>query len=328
MGKKLKDKKILLLMPQFYGYEKYILSELEKKELNIDVFYTNLIKYDYRYRFLKMMPLYITSEYYVRSFESKIKEKDYDIVFMIAEASMKRDFIVKVLKKYQNAKSVLYLWDSIQNCPNVLGYYALFDYIYTFDYKDSVDNGWKYRPLFYIEDLVGTHIPIFDISIICTAYPERICFVNELKEYAYDKNIKIHDYLYAPMSYFIKNRLQKEQSGKKSAKINFLPLSLEKTYEVYNNSFAVIDLASNTQSGLTMRTIECLGNGCKLITNNRSVLRADFYDSNNIYYFENNLKDIPIDFFEKNYKKISTPILNKYSISQWLNEILELEIYM
>lgn len=321
MDKILKDKKILLLMPQFYGYEKYILNEFRKK-IKTDVFYTNLVKYDYKFRILQKIPFYESSEYYIRRFERKIKEKDYDIVFMITDASMNRDFIVKVLHKYSNAKSFLYLWDSIQNCPNVLDYFTLFDDIYTFDCKDSSNKGWKYRPLFYINDLILPRRPIYDISIICTAYPERIYFVKELKKYAYKNNLKVFDYLYAPMSYFIKNRLTEQTGEEKAEKINFFPISLEKTYEIYSKSFAVIDLASNTQSGLTMRTIECLGNRCKLITNNQSVLKSDFYDANNICYFEKDLSDIPTNFFESGYKKISASILKKYSISQWLNDLL------
>lgn len=310
-------------MPQFYGYERYILNEIRKKEAKVDVFYTNLMKYDYKYRFLKMVSSNISPEYYVGYFEKQIQEKDYDIIFVIAEASIDKEFIVNVLKRYKKAQSILYLWDSLENCPKVLDYFSFFDNVYTFDYQDSIKKEWKYRPLFYIEDLIKPHNPVFDISIICTAYSERIRFINELQKYAYENKLQIYNYLYSPVSYFVKNRLIKERFGRKGrTKIKFSPISLKKTYEVYSDSFAVIDLASKTQSGLTMRTIECLGNSCKLITNNESVLEADFYDSGNIFYFESNLNDLPVNFFEKKYKKTSTSILKKYSISQWINDLL------
>ena len=84
-----------------------------------------------------------------------------------------------------------------------------------------------------------------------------------------------------------------------------------------------MDYTHPGQTGFTMRTIEALGNGCKLITNNPLVKDADFYDPNNILVYEGTDVEIPEWFVQTPYRKPDDAIYRKYSLTQWIADIFE-----
>ena len=71
-----------------------------------------------------------------------------------------------------------------------------------------------------------------------------------------------------------------------------------------------------------MRTIESLGNGCKLITNNRRIEEADFYDERNILVYDDCDLEIPESFLQEPFIPVTEEIYDKYSIEFWVLELL------
>ena len=102
----------------------------------------------------------------------------------------------------------------------------------------------------------------------------------------------------------------------------FKDLSKKKIADIYSNSNAILDLSNIKQSGLSFRTIEALAAGKKIVTNNRNIIHYDFYRSEQIFIIESfsniNLKI----FLNKKYNPINKTILEKYSLSDWVNTIL------
>ena len=82
-----------------------------------------------------------------------------------------------------------------------------------------------------------------------------------------------------------------------------------------------MDSAQDGQNGLTIRVIEALGAKKKIITTNQDIVNYDFYCPENIYIYngEINLDSI---FFQNDYKTIDEKIYNKYSLSNWLKEVI------
>ncbi len=105
--------------------------------------------------------------------------------------------------------------------------------------------------------------------------------------------------------------------------VNFKTISKEQTEEIYKKSSCVVDYQSEDQSGLTIRTIECLAHKCKIITNNTSIMQADFYNPNNIYiYCDISHFSVPVDFIKSAYFETPKSIVNKYSIEGFVKDIL------
>lgn len=105
---------------------------------------------------------------------------------------------------------------------------------------------------------------------------------------------------------------------------HFDPLAGKEIDRVFADSKCVLDSAQAGQIGLTIRVLEALGSKKKLITTNEDVVSYDFYRPENIYiYIYNGKIDLDNIFFKENYKELSKEIYDKYSLRNWLKEIVE-----
>ena len=85
----------------------------------------------------------------------------------------------------------------------------------------------------------------------------------------------------------------------------------------------MLDFLDNVHNGLSFRVFESLRFSKKLITNNQSIRDYDFYSPNNILIWEKSIdKHKILEFLEKNYEKLDRNIVEKYSFSSWINNVL------
>lgn len=87
-------------------------------------------------------------------------------------------------------------------------------------------------------------------------------------------------------------------------------------------SDSIVDYTHPNQTGFTMRTCEAIGNRCKLITNNKRIMDADFYNPNNIYVYDLDNLYIPYSFINNEYEELPEEIFERYSLENWLKDIL------
>ena len=104
--------------------------------------------------------------------------------------------------------------------------------------------------------------------------------------------------------------------------VNFEPLNLKETNTIYANSDIIVDYTHPLQVGLTMRTIESIGNRCRLVTNNKKVLECDFYHPNNIFVYEGDEVCIPDEFLNLEYTELNEEQYYYYSIDGWIDSVL------
>lgn len=74
---------------------------------------------------------------------------------------------------------------------------------------------------------------------------------------------------------------------------------------------------------MTFRVFEAIGLNKKLITTNKDIINYDFYNPNNIFIWDENIKEIPKDFLNKEYEKLPENIYRKYSLENWVKTILQ-----
>ena len=93
---------------------------------------------------------------------------------------------------------------------------------------------------------------------------------------------------------------------------------------VVSSSKCIIDLVQKGQIGTTMRVMEALFSGKKLISNNVHLAEYDFYHPDNIFILgKDDDRDI-YGFLMKDYKPIDRKILYEYTTDYWLNNILNI----
>ena len=322
------NKKILLITPKYFEYEKYIQLALKKRGAEVTTIIENLdlVNMFYRFVYVYIPTLKEKLNYYY--YRKKIGSTDgkFDYVLVIRGSSISVETI-QYMKNYINASCtyLMYQWDGIENNQGALNIVDYFDRVYTFDLNDASKNAWKYVPLFYINSLINTkNKKDVDILYIGSVHSNRIEILKNLKKYVKYKNLNLYTHIYIPkLLYYKRKYLSKNTdfSEISSRDLKFKSLSIREVYNLYSRSKIVVDFTHPNQTGFTMRTIECIGNRCKLITNNINIKSADFYRPENIMVYEGTSIDIPDDFLNSKCVEYSKQIQARYSLEGWIDSI-------
>lgn len=326
-------KKLLLIMPRFFNYPELIEDELNNMGYDVDFFddrpSTNAwVKAAIRIN-KNIIQFYIKR--YFNEIMKVVKNKKYDIVFLISGQSLSfSEEMIADIKKYQEkAKFVLYQWDSQMNFPYIKKMQKYFNKCYSFDKRDVEENpALIFLPLFYskvYKDIGERKINSYkyDFCFVGTAHPKKYKFINMMSKQL--RKIYPRQFLYfyfpSPIVFFYRKIMNKELRKAKIREFHFIPLKGKEMDEIYEQSKCVLDSAQDGQFGLTIRVIEALGAKKKLITTNEDIVNYDFYRPENIYIYN---KEIDLDdvFFKEEYKELDESIYNKYSLKNWLEEIV------
>jgi hypothetical protein len=332
---KLQGKKVLLISPKFFGYEAEIERELVNLGAAVDFyderpFSSSVAKIANRLNFKFFIKKRI-KQHYAEILEQALT-RQYDFMLVISPETMDINFVRCFKASCPNAKTVLYLWDSIVNKKNVRFLLEAFDKAVTFDPNDAaVDARVYFLPLFYISRYDRPAIEmrddvnnIYNVAFIGTAHSDRYAIVNKVLTGIRASTLSNFIYFYSPskLLFFMKKLLSSELKGISYSEVSFNSLSSQQIADVFLRTNVVVDIEHPKQNGLTMRTIEMLGLQKKLITTNKNVMSYDFYHPNNICVVEREHPVIKQSFIDCNYQPVDESIRTKYSLSQWLSGLL------
>jgi len=325
----LKGKNVVLIIPKFYGYENYIAEDLRERGSTVYIILENLewVKIGYRivYVYLPGQKSKLQRYYYEKELNGIVASLDYLIA--IRGSSLSPEMMSWIRSRTpNNCCFIMYQWDGIKNNRVALDIAPFFDKVFTFDPGDSEAYKWTYRPLFYLPQFANRDfVKDIDILFICALHSNRAKILNKLKLEATTKGItlksvvNINRLLYYKYKYINK---KSEVIDTDAKDLTFKPLTIEESYKLYSRSKVVVDYTNTNQTGFTMRTIESLGNGCKLITNNQHIINADFYDERNIFVYDEDNFTIPDDFVSVPYVRIPNTLYDKYSLKSWIDDLV------
>ena len=121
----------------------------------------------------------------------------------------------------------------------------------------------------------------------------------------------------------------KSEFEKRSIKSNIRVINNEKQFMPYRkylkmieNSKCILDIVSNNQTGVSLRAMESLFFKKKLITNNKSIVKYDFYNQNNVFIIGIDKCDTINSFINSDYKSIDDKIVSNYDFENWLKRFL------
>lgn len=328
-----KSKKLLLIMPRFFNYPQLICAELENMGYETDFFDDRPSTNPWVKAAIRINKDIIKG--YIRKYFEKVMEtvtsKQYDVVFLISGQSLSfsEDMIGKIKECQPNARFVLYQWDSQVNFPYIKNVQHFFDKRYTFDRSDSSEEkGIKFLPLFYSRNYeeLGKAVPSsyeYDFCFVGTAHPKKYKFIKLMSEQLRKVYPKQFIYFFYPsrIVFFYRKLHDKELRNAHYREFHFTPLSQSEMEKIYTKSRCVLDSAQAGQLGLTIRVLEALGSKKKIITTNEDIVNYDFYCPENIYLYDGKI-DMDAPFFKCPYKDIEREVYEKYSLRNWLSEIL------
>lgn len=327
-----KDKKILFFSASFFGYQLEICKSLTAHGAKVDFFderpkndfWTKAtIRIDKRFMRRKIQKYY-------EDIINGTSEVVYDYVFFLKAEVITLEMLEQLKKRQLHAQFILYMWDSIKNCPATADLFPLFDKILSFDRKDVEKNPFlHFRPLFYIEEYASLK-PIgaekeYAITFIGTGHTDRYRLVSKVREFCKNHNLKGYFFMYLQdwKIFIVRKIFQKGFRNAKRSDFSFNPMNKFQIIKIIEKSNCILDIERAVQCGLTMRTIEILGASRKLITTNKDIVNYDFYNENNIMVIDRQNPVLLLNFIKGEYQSIDENVYDKYSLNSWLLEVFE-----
>ena len=330
LSEKLKNRRILFISVATFNYEKEIARELENNGAIVDYYDerpSNSIWVKGIIRLKRSVYQNKINRYY-NNILRKIEGIEYHYLFIIKGEVVPSFFIEKFKLKNPKCQLIFYTWDPFSNNRNTDVILKHFNKVFTFDSEDALKYDIHFRPLFYLNNYGEVKNSVasefkYDLLFLGTTHSDRYVISNKLIEWCENNNLNGYAYYYmqGKAVFLFKRIFDKSFNKINMRKLNFESLNLEKILELYSKSKVILDIHHPNQTGLTMRTIEAIGAGKKLITTNHEVLKYRFYNRNNIFLIDRDNPIITKVFIESNGEEIPLDLLESLSINGWLTSI-------
>ena len=323
----LQGRKILCIMPRFFGYEKILVAHLEGRGANV-VFLderpgnSTLAKISLRLR------LPFSRSKINRYFDDaivKLGGKKFDDVLIVSPECCRHALVSKLKQAFPDARFILYMWDSFKNKmrDNIPGFISLFDRALTFDDEDAERYGLACRPLFYSAAPMSPNPggESFAFSFIGTIHSDRYRVLKVLIEAADRSGLKYFVYPYLPsrLHYWLFRLTKREFKGTRPGSFEYRPMPYPEVLEVFKASVAVLDVEHSGQRGLTMRTMEVIGSGKKLITTNARIRKYSFFSDDRIQVLDRKAGTLDLAFFGKPTPALPPQAQYECSLTGWVD---------
>jgi len=326
-----KDKNILLFVPDGRGnYGSAIEKHLIERGAKVYIYDERPSKKSLSKIANRLFSNYLEplNKRYFRQIINNLVDIHFDYVLFIRGEVLTNEILNLFRNKLNANKYILYLWDSLKN-NDKRNVFKSFDDVFSFDRIDCEVHNIKFRPLFFTESYdqrIHNYTKDIDVLFIGTLHSNRYCFISEVKSTLSCFNLVSYFYLYlqTPLLFYKLKFKYKCMRSAKIEEINFKPLPMNAVAEQMLKSKVTLDLQSPSQSGLTMRTIEALGSGTKLVTTNSDIIHYDFYNKENILVLRNGIDELNANFFSSNYRLYGNEIYEKYSLKGWINDVFAL----
>jgi hypothetical protein len=318
--------RLLFISPKFNNYHALILNEMSAMTIEADFFYDKPQGLIYRtLSFISSSVKKYLNKLYLNGIIKTIKDKEYSHVLVIKGTILDEEFMITLREFFPDANFIMYQWDSTLTHNSFMRIANFFDNVFTFDMNDSNDYNFEYLPLFFsglYENLTKKINPEFDLVFVGEFYPDsdRLTLVKKIAHYMEEQNLNFYYSLRVEFFALLKFILFRQLKLRDLPHISVGRISQDRVIDLYSNSSAVLDIEHLKQNGLTIRSMEVLGAGLKLITTNKNIIYEDFFSKKSIVVLDRENINLDITFF--NNDQIA-PIDKKYSLKSWLSHILQ-----
>lgn len=331
----LTGKRIGIIAPAFFGYADDFARELRERGASVLLLderpgNSTTMKGLIRLRLPSITGAIVRAHY--RSLRKALSAFEPEVVFVInPEAASVDD--VQALRAQISAKFVLYMWDSVENKPRSSALFALFDAVATFDHADASSFGLHFLPLFYVPEYENARRisdPMhkkYDVCFIGTAHSDRLQLVNAFRRLCEDRGAETFNFFYLQSRalYLVRWLSDPRFRGCRISDVSFTALPRTGVVSVFANSKAVLDVNHPNQRGLTSRTFEALGAGCKLITTNSDVVGYPFYSPACVQVVDRVTPRVDFDWLsDRSDRGTVTDAIREYRLDRWSDALLYL----
>ena len=236
--------------------------------------------------------------------------KEDDDKIIVFDSYARPSFINWLSEAHNDKRIILWYWNSVKTSglkshlnPNVE--------TWSFSKSDCAKYGFRYNTQFFFDCLVQEAEECRARGI--STHPKAFFFGREKGR--------------TGILEFLKNNLEKEGvevdliiaqpfSGRAGFYREEL-LPYRKVVDLMKESDILLDYTNIPETGLSLRAMEALFFGKKLITNNLEILDSDFYNPANIYVLDCDKRSFR-EFIDCPLEPVDSEIRDKYLLSNWL----------
>ena len=322
------EKRLLLISSDFFAYYRHIQREMEKQGWKVDYISDRpssspFIKIAIR-KFRFLIEPYLTY-FYLKKLKTRNGNGRYDAVVVIKGEGITARVLTEIKKRYCSGRMILYFWDGIANIPGAKANSKVVDKVFTFDSKDADDFGFTLLPLFFVKRAVesASTRPIWDLSFVGSIHGDRMKVISQVRK-AVASWAKVYVFIYfgSSLLFFFRKFFDRSFGDFAASELSQVPMSKVDAENIFLQSIAVLDINHKSQTGLTMRTMEALSLGKKLITTNSYIRKYPFYDESQVMVIDRKNPTINRIFFDAPISSDFAEKLAPYEISQWVRRLL------
>jgi|WetSurMetagenome_2_1015567.scaffolds.fasta_scaffold183683_1 hypothetical protein len=319
----------LFICSSFFGYAREIRRQLESRGRHVALFEDRPATDSLTKVLIRLAPALVRAkaEAYFDDIIAKLKDQPIKDVLVIKGEALSPAAISRIRAAFPGARFTLYFWDSYRNMPaDSPEKVALFDHVFTFDPEDAAaDRRMRYRPLFFLGEYAERReVPQdIDVLFVGTVHTDRYAVLRRIAQ-SLPPDMHFEKVLYFPARwlYWVRSLAAPALLWADRRDLYFTPKTKNEIAELIARSRIVVDIVASHQSGYTMRAIEILGAGHKLITTNPEMANADFFNPANIAIVDRMAPRVPDAFLNAPYEPPPPEVLRRYSLEGWLDEVL------
>ncbi len=246
----------------------------------------------------------------------KIYQEKYDYTLVFRADEYDDDLLLNL--KQNSKKMIAFHWDGLKRTPNIFSKIKYFDTFFSFDPMDAINNNLKFITNFYFDviDIKESKKTKWDLTYIGYFTTKRFDILHQLSDH---NSSVITNFILKAFSHH--DRLLLQSSNTIKDLHHFYTYS--ELLKIHNESNVILDLKADIHDGLSFRFFECIQLNKKIVTTNTHVKKYDFYNPNNILVLNDNLDNDIKEFINTPFVDYTDDIKNKYSFSNWFENIIE-----
>ncbi|HEX4130488.1 MAG TPA: hypothetical protein VHZ24_10610 [Pirellulales bacterium] len=319
----LAGRRVLLVCPQTFDYHRLLRDELGLHGAQVDCFTENLENTAYAIaRRLGSRGLSAYKDFFRRTVARQAAQVEYDFILVVRGEFLNRAWLEWLRAAQPQARMVMYQWDPVR-IHDFRPVIDVFDRVASFDRADCEQYGLDYLPLFFCRDLDrlrdGGDEPRWDLTFVGTLHSDRTRIALDLAEQAAAAGLSTFLFFYLTWTSYTKQAWIQRTIPRRVPHLSLRPMPRSRLLEIIGRSRAVIDVNKPEQTGLTMRTMEVLGAGRKLITTNEHVRMEPFYSPEVVDVVDRDAPALDTDFVVASHAPAD---VHRQRLDRWLLDLL------
>lgn len=212
------------------------------------------------------------------------RSETYDKVIFLQAHQIPVDLLRTLRKTQPRAEFSLYNWDALTT-HDYRPQAAQFDRVLTFDRRDAELHGYGYLPLFCMrrwQDLATDRAAPSSVYMVGNIVRlERYRAIRDFRAFCLASGLTFREHL--KITPVVLGHAVRQGIWPRG--VSLRSISEPDFAEIIETNLAAFDFANHAQSGQTMRMMESLCAGKKIITNNQWVKQEPFYSPDRIHVF-------------------------------------------